>query len=85
VIDSFYKITHFIACNKINDATHIAKLYFKEVMRLHGILRSIISNCDTKFLTHFWIPLQKKMGPKLNYSTTVIHKKTVKLRLLIEP
>jgi len=70
VVDKILKMTQFITGNKTNNASHIAKLHFKEVMRLHGISRSIVSNKDTKFLDHFWITLGKKAGTKLKYSTT---------------
>jgi len=63
-------MAHFIPYNKIDDATHIAELYFKEVMRLHGIPRSTVSDQDTKFLSHFWVSLWNKVGTYLKYSTT---------------
>ena len=70
VVDRFSKMVHFIAYNKINDAIHIVELYFREVIRLHVILWSIISNWNAKFLSNFWTTLWKKVGIKLKYSTT---------------
>ena len=69
VVDWFSQLDYFIACNKTNDATQITELYFKEVMRLHGIPQEIILDHDTKLLSHFWITLWKKVGTELNHST----------------
>ena len=37
VFDGLSKMAHFLACKKITDASSTAKLFFKEVMRLHGV------------------------------------------------
>ena len=54
VVDRFSKIAHFIPIHKINDASQVIDMFFREVMRFHGMPRTIVSDKDVKFLSSFW-------------------------------
>jgi hypothetical protein len=70
VVEKLTKETHFILVKTTHKATNNADIYMKEVVRLHGVPKKIVSYKDPKFKSNFWKGLFKGFGINLNLSTT---------------
>lgn len=70
VVVEFSKMAHFIAGNIVDDAKYVAKLYFLEIVKLHRIPKSIVSNRDSRFLSSFRGTLWRLFDTKLLFNTS---------------
>ena len=69
VVENLTKESHFILVNSTYKADAIAKIFMKEIFKLHGFRKAIISNRDTKSTSNFWKSLFTDLGKKLNFNT----------------
>ena len=69
VIDRLMKVAHLIPMKTTNSASDLVPLYIKEVVRLHGVPKSIVFYRDSKFVSNFWKNLHSALGTGLDLST----------------
>ena len=64
-----HKLAHFLAVWMIFSLEVFCRLYIREIVRLHGVPISIVSDRDPRFTAHFWKSFQRAMGTQLVMST----------------
>jgi hypothetical protein len=68
VVDKLTKAAHFIPLKTTHKAANVADIFIKEVARLHGIPKMVVSDRDPKFTSNFWKGLFKGFKMNLNFS-----------------
>ncbi|GKA92489.1 putative reverse transcriptase domain-containing protein [Tanacetum coccineum] len=69
IVDRLTKSAIFVPMRETDPMDKLARMYLKEVVTRHGILVSIIYDCDPRFASKFWRSLQNALGTNLDMST----------------
>ncbi|XP_074313677.1 uncharacterized protein LOC141648867 [Silene latifolia] len=69
IVDRLTKTTHFIPMKDTWSKAELAKAYVKNIVKLHGIPKDIVSDRDSRFISKFWQELQECMGTALKMSS----------------
>ena len=69
IVDRLMKSALFLPMRMTDSVEKLARLYVNEVVRLHGVPVSIVSDRDPRFTSRLWPSVQKALGTKLNLST----------------
>ncbi|RVW41781.1 Transposon Ty3-G Gag-Pol polyprotein [Vitis vinifera] len=68
IVDRLTKSVHFLPMKVNFSMDRFASLYVREIVRMHGVPVSIVSDRDPCFTSRFWHSLQKALGTKLSFS-----------------
>ena len=69
VVDCFSKFAHFVPLSHPYTAASVAKVFFQEIVRLHGLPSSIVSDRDPVFTSAFWKELFSLAEVKLQFTS----------------
>ena len=69
IVDRLTNLANFIPVRIDYSMDRLAELYVDEIVRLHGVSLSIVSDRDLRFTSRFWKELQSALGTRLNFST----------------
>ena len=69
IVDRLTKSAHFLPFKTGQFLNIMTTLYRDNIVKLHGVPKSIVSDRDPKFVFQFWSTFQSSMGTQLKFST----------------
>jgi IS30 family transposase len=69
IVDRLTKVTHFILVHTTYGGDKLVKLYIDNILKLHGVSKSIISDRGAQFVSKFWRSLHQTLKIKLEFSS----------------
>ena len=69
VVDRLTKSSDFIPIRTTDSIEKLCRIYIDQIVRLHGVPISIVSDRDPRFVSRYWSGLQKALGTQLSLST----------------
>ena len=69
IVDRLTKSAHFLTVRMTFALERFFRLYIREIVRLHGVPVSIVSDRNPRFTAHFWKSFEKALGTRLMMST----------------
>ena len=67
-MDRLTKSAYFIPTNCRWETEQLVSAYIKNVVQFHGVPRTILSDRDTRYFSHFWKMLPQAMGPRCRFT-----------------
>ena len=68
VVDKLKNVAHFIPVKSTHKIDDIEKIFMKDIFKLYGFPKAIVSHRDVKFTSNFWKGLFAYLGTKLNFN-----------------
>jgi hypothetical protein len=69
IVDRLTKVAHFIPVRTTYGRGKLARLYIDNILKLHEVPKSIISDCGAQFVSKFWRSLHQALKTNLDYSS----------------
>ena len=70
LVDMLSEVDHFIAVKFTHSTSEVAQIFIREIVRLHGVPKKIVSDKDAKFTSKFGKELFAGLGIDLDFNTT---------------